>query len=154
MKIVQTLGVLVLSTVLSACACSKSGRGGAGDAGMNGDNIPGAEAGDILKDVNFAFDSSALSESAKATLRSNTTWIQENAKNTVTVEGHCDERGTNEYNMALGERRAKSVADFYRSLGVADSRLSRVSYGEELPLDPAHNESAWAKNRRGHSKVN
>ena len=112
MKIVQTLGVLVLSTVLSACACSKSGRGGAGDAGMNGDNIPGAEAGDILKDVNFAFDSSALSESAK------------------------------------------SVADFYRSLGVADSRLSRVSYGEELPLDPAHNESAWSKNRRGHSKVN
>ena len=71
----------------------------------------------------------------------------------VEVEGHCDERGTNEYNMALGERRATAAADYLRSLGVSGDRMRTVSYGEELPLDPRHNEEAWAKNRRVHFSV-
>ncbi|MCC6953039.1 MAG: peptidoglycan-associated lipoprotein Pal [Deltaproteobacteria bacterium] len=141
--------------MMSACACTKRGsHGGLDSGGENEGNIPSAEAGGPLKDVSFAFDSSTLSESAKSTLRSNVQWLSDNASSNVTVEGHCDERGTNEYNMALGERRAKSVEDFYRSLGVTSSRVSRVSYGEEMPVDMGHDESAWSKNRRAHSRVN
>jgi peptidoglycan-associated lipoprotein len=68
----------------------------------------------------------------------------------VQVEGHCDERGTNEYNMVLGMNRAKAAMNYLRSMGVEGDRMSTVSYGEELPLDPAHDEGAWAKNRRAH----
>jgi len=66
------------------------------------------------------------------------------------VEGHCDERGTNEYNLALGERRANAAKRYLLSLGISSDRISSISYGEEKPLDPGHNEEAWAKNRRGH----
>ena len=69
---------------------------------------------------------------------------------TVTIQGHCDERGTNEYNLALGDRRADSTKTFLVDLGISASRLTTVSYGEERPVDPRHNEEAWAKNRRAH----
>ena len=69
---------------------------------------------------------------------------------TVTIEGHCDERGTNEYNLALGDRRAESAKRFLTDLGISATRLTTVSYGEERPVDPRHNEEAWAKNRRAH----
>lgn len=106
-----------------------------------------------LKDVNFAFDSAELSESAKATLKANAEYLKANAGVKAQVEGHCDERGTNEYNMALGNRRATAAQKYLRGLGVEANRLSTVSYGEELPLDPGHDEAAWAKNRRAHFKV-
>ena len=71
----------------------------------------------------------------------------------VIAEGHCDERGTSEYNLALGERRAGAVAEFLSTLGIAPNRISTVSFGSELPVDPAHNEEAWAKNRRVYLRV-
>jgi peptidoglycan-associated lipoprotein len=150
--------VLMIALItLTICACSKNRTGtgdGDGDDAMGGGNIPGAEAGEILKDINFAFDSFSLTDAAKGTLRANGTWLSDNPKYAVTIEGHCDERGTNEYNMALGERRAKTVSDYMKSLGVATSRMSNVSYGEEIPLDTAHTEAAWVKNRRAHFKIN
>ena len=81
-------------------------------------------------------------------------WLINNSDVAVTIEGHCDERGTNEYNLALGERRAASAKTFLMDLGIAGSRLNTISYGEERPVDPGHNEEAWAKNRRGHFTIN
>jgi len=101
-----------------------------------------------LQTVYFEFDSFDLSDAARATLQANATLIKKNPGYNVVVEGHCDERGTIEYNLALGEKRARAVMDYLASLGVAPSRLRIVSYGEERPVDPASNEAAWAKNRR------
>jgi peptidoglycan-associated lipoprotein len=98
--------------------------------------------------VYFAFDSSALDEMAQETLRQKAQYLNDNPDMQVTVEGHCDERGTNDYNLALGDRRANSAKGFLVNLGVEASRLTTVSYGEERPLDPRSNEEAWAKNRR------
>lgn len=135
-------------------ACSSSGRSGAGSPDDYDDleegNIPGAHAGNELGDVSFDYDSSALSSMAEGTLKKNAEWINAHAGQSVIVEGHCDERGTSEYNLALGERRAKAASDYLRTMGVPSSRLSTISYGEELPLDPAKNEAAYAKNRRAH----
>jgi peptidoglycan-associated lipoprotein len=115
-------------------------------------SIPFGNSESPLADINFAFDSYALTPRAKEILRSNAMMIKE--KNfRVEVEGHCDERGTNEYNMVLGAKRSRSAMEYLTALGVAPSSLSTVSYGEELPLDPRHNEEAWAKNRRDHFKV-
>lgn len=147
---------LALSALLivSLFACSKSGKGGTGSPEdydpMGEGNIPIAEPGAELGDIYFEFDSSSLQTSAKNQLRGNAQWLLDNPDERVVIEGHCDERGTAEYNMALGMRRAQSVFDYMRSLGVDDAQMSQVSYGEELPLDPASNESAWAKNRRAH----
>jgi len=149
-KLVLLLAVLVPFTL----ACSKSGRGGAGDSDYSGEgNIPVAGADSILSDINFAFDSSEISSAAQQTLSAHSDWLKQNSGTPVVVEGHCDERGTIEYNLALGERRASAVKDYLRSLGVDSSQLSTVSYGEELPLDPGHSEAAWAKNRRAHFSV-
>ncbi len=104
----------------------------------------------VYEDVYFAFDSSDLNENAQALLKRKADWMWNNPGAKVVIEGHCDERGTTDYNIALGERRAKSTKGFLVDLGIAASRLVTVSYGEEKPLDPAHNEEAWAKNRRAH----
>ena len=155
MKLAKILGVIVMASSISACSCMKKGKGGMGEGGMEGaGNIPGAEAGGPLTDINFAFDSSSVSEASKGILRDNAKWLMDNASAKVTVEGHCDERGTDEYNMALGERRARSSADYLRSLGIAADRMSTVSYGESMPLDTGHTEAAWGKNRRAHFRVN
>jgi peptidoglycan-associated lipoprotein len=81
-------------------------------------------------------------------------WLRENPARTVTIEGHCDDRGTNEYNLALGDRRAESAKTFLVDLGIDATRLITISYGEERPVDPRSNEEAWAKNRRDHFVVN
>ncbi len=102
------------------------------------------------EDILFEFDSAKLSEEAQNILRSKADWLRKNPRARVTVEGHCDERGTTEYNLALGDRRAFSAKSFLVDLGIDDSRLMTVSYGEERPLDPGPTEEAWAKNRRAH----
>jgi peptidoglycan-associated lipoprotein len=146
--------VLVLVAVMFTFGCSKSGKGGTGtEEGLGEGNIPLAEPGSELKDVNYDYDSSALSSTAQSILRENGRWLLDNPSTDIVVEGHCDERGTNEYNMALGQRRAQAATDFLRSLGVKANRMKTISYGEELPLDPGHNESAYAKNRRAHLAV-
>ena len=104
----------------------------------------------VSADIYFEFDSSVLSSSAQDILKLKGTWMLKNPGGSVIIEGHCDERGTSEYNIALGDRRAESVKQFMADLGVAPERLTTISYGEERPLDPAHNEAAWTINRRAH----
>jgi len=101
-----------------------------------------------LKEIYFNFDSAALSESARATLKANGDWLKSNPSASVQIEGHCDERGAAEYNMALGAKRAQAARDYLATLGIAANRMSIVSYGEEIPVCKEQNESCWAKNRR------
>jgi peptidoglycan-associated lipoprotein len=101
-----------------------------------------------LKDIGFNFDSADLSETARATLKANAEWLKANPSARVQIEGHCDERGTAEYNMALGAKRAQAAMDYLSTLGVAANRLSTISYGEEIPVCKEHNEDCWLKNRR------
>jgi peptidoglycan-associated lipoprotein len=153
MKPVRLMSLVLLSAMTFA-ACSTSGKGGR-DSGANGSgiddgSIPVASEGSELKDIRYDFDSSSVREGERNTLKANGQWLLANPKTNVVIEGHADDRGTNEYNMALGERRAKSAFDFLRSLGVPAQQMSTISYGEELPLDQGRTEDAWAKNRRAH----
>ena len=100
------------------------------------------------ENIYFAFDKSDLTGESKATLKKKADWLKANSGLSVRIAGHCDERGTNEYNLALGERRAHAAKKFIMALGISGNRISTISYGEERPADPAHNEGAWAKNRR------
>lgn len=109
--------------------------------------------GGPLEDVYFDYDQAELNDQARAILERNAQWIKNHATAKVRVEGHCDERGTVEYNLALGERRAQSTRDYLVSLGVAGDRLATVSYGKERPLDPGTTEEAFARNRRAHFAV-
>lgn len=111
------------------------------------------EARRMVKDVFFEFDSAELDQMAMSQLKNNAAWLVDNQSISVMIEGHCDERGTYEYNMALGERRAEVTKGFLERAGVNGARLETVSYGEEKPFDPGHNEAAWAKNRRAHFMV-
>jgi peptidoglycan-associated lipoprotein len=136
------------------------GAGGtAGAAGTAGGEMgemggvpgePGAIAGAAgIEDVFFAFDSSDLSSAARVTL-ANDANVMSRMGGDYQIEGHCDERGSAEYNLALGDRRARAVKDYLVSLGVDPGRLSTISYGEERPFAQGHDEAAWAQNRRGH----
>ncbi|MBW1697236.1 MAG: peptidoglycan-associated lipoprotein Pal [Deltaproteobacteria bacterium] len=98
--------------------------------------------------IYFDFDKSNLKPEAQEVLKRKAEFLRKYPDVKVIIEGHCDERGTNEYNLALGDRRANSAKAFLVNLGIAESRLTTISYGEERPLDPGHNEKAWAKNRR------
>lgn len=115
-------------------------------------NDPSGEGGP-LADVYFDYDQAALSDAARAILEKHALWMQTHRSAKVTVEGHCDERGTTDYNLALGEQRARAARDYLVNLGVAGERITTVSYGKERPLDPASHEAAWAKNRRAHFLV-
>ena len=102
-----------------------------------------------LADVRFEYDSAALDEGDRTTLQKNAEWLKRWASTRVSVEGHCDSRGTNEYNLALGERRAAAVKDYLASLGIAPDRMVAVSKGEESAVCTENNESCWVQNRRG-----
>ena len=102
------------------------------------------------EDILFEFDSASLSVEAQEILRAKAAWLRENPRARVIIEGHCDERGTNEYNLALGDRRAFSAKAFLVDLGIDESRLTTISYGEEKPIASGSTEEAWAKNRRAH----
>jgi len=104
----------------------------------------------LLKDIYFDFDRYAIRPGDAEILKAIAAVLKKYPSVKIQIEGHCDERGTNEYNLALGERRANSTKDYLLSLGISKDRLSAISYGEERPLDPGHNEEAWAKNRRAH----
>jgi len=106
-----------------------------------------------LRDINFEFDRYDLSPDMRAILKSHAAWLKANPQVKVEIEGHCDERGTNEYNLALGAKRAESAKRYLSDLGISPSRLSTISYGEELPLCKEQNETCWAKNRRAHFVV-
>jgi peptidoglycan-associated lipoprotein len=120
---------------------------------LDSDYVTTYEQGSPLADIQFLYDSSALTEAARATLEQHALWLQSRREVRVTIEGHCDKRGTTDYNLALGEQRARAVWDYLVSLGVAAERLRTVSYGKEQPLDPADTEEAYARNRRAHFAV-
>lgn len=103
-----------------------------------------------MRIIYFGYDTAELSAEARAALDANAAVLKKYPAWTVTIEGHCDERGTAEYNLALGERRAAAAQAYLVALGVPASRVKTVSYGKEFPFDPGHDEAAWAKNRRAH----
>jgi peptidoglycan-associated lipoprotein len=151
---------------MQAAGSGAQGGQGAGMAGgtsasvrATGTNIPALpsptefSATSALRDVHFAFDKYDISASDKSILDSNARWLKSHAKALVLIEGHCDERGTNEYNIALGERRAKAARDYLASAGVSDSRITVVSYGEERPTCSESTEACWAQNRRAHFMI-
>lgn len=107
----------------------------------------------LQQDVHFSYDSYTLSEEAKAMLEQKAHWLVMHPEVSVLIEGHCDERGTIAYNLALGERRANIVKQYMAALGVDASRISTISYGKESPIDPGHTEAAWARNRRAHFTI-
>jgi peptidoglycan-associated lipoprotein len=119
------------------------------------DSVAGKSLDDLNRDsplrpVFFEYDSSDISDAGRGTLQANAGVLKKYASWVITIEGHCDERGTAEYNLALGERRAVAARTYLISLGVDANRLRTVSYGSEFPFDPAHQESAWGRNRRAH----
>ena len=101
-----------------------------------------------LEKIYFDFDSSTLSDISRQTLTKNFETLKQNPLARIRIEGHCDERGSDEYNLALGERRARTAVRYLTTLGIPAERLSTISYGKEKPADPGHDEAAWAKNRR------
>ena len=108
------------------------------------------ETKSMFDDVRFDFDQSVVTEDGRQTYRVVADYLKKHSGVKLLIEGHCDERGTAEYNMALGERRATAVMTYLASLGVSKADLSTVSFGKEKPLDSGHDEEAWAKNRRAH----
>ena len=121
--------------------------GAAAPGGAQAGGVPGASP---LKDVFFDFDKAAIRDDLKAALNDNVGWLKVNTGAKALIEGHCDERGTAEYNLGLGERRAKAVKDYLIAAGIAADRISTISYGKERPFVLGHDESAWKWNRRGH----
>jgi peptidoglycan-associated lipoprotein len=109
---------------------------------------PVTAASSPLKDVFFEYDRYDLTSDARTTLRANADWLKSNSSVRVEIEGHCDERGTNEYNLALGAKRAQAAREFLSTLGIPADRLSTISYGEEIPLCREQSESCWKQNRR------
>ena len=107
-----------------------------------------------VRDIHFDFDSSSIRPDAREFLKANADYFMRNRVSSIIIEGHCDERGTAEYNMALGQKRAQETKKYLINLGIQESIIKTVSYGEECPLDPNNNEEAWAKNRRAHFVVN
>jgi peptidoglycan-associated lipoprotein len=119
------------------------------------DDVAGRSLDDLNRDsplraVFFEYDSSEIGDAGRTVLQANAAVLKKYATWVITIEGHCDERGTAEYNLALGERRAVAARTYLVSLGIDASRLRTVSYGSEFPFDPAHQESAWSRNRRAH----
>ncbi len=121
-------------------------REGAGGAAIGA----GERAAFENEDIYFSYDSSSLTPQAQDILRKKAAFLKTSASLKVTIEGHCDERGTNEYNLALGEARARSAKAFLTDLGISASRIATISYGEERPLAKGQGEDAYAKNRRAH----
>ena len=160
--------ILIVGAALLLTGCPKKPEVGAGGPGAAGG--PGVEkvtpAKPIteapvqpgatptgegpLKDVFFDFDKAVIRDDAKQALNEDIQWLKANPAARTMVEGHCDERGTNEYNLGLGERRARAVRDYLVAGGIDAKRISTISYGEERPFVLGHDEAAWKWNRRGH----
>jgi peptidoglycan-associated lipoprotein len=146
----NTLLILVASIVLTACATQKkteiSGQ-------MQGDVYTGSDtikelASGVPDRVFFATNETILTTASRETLRKQAAWLRKNSNINVVLEGHADERGTREYNLALGERRANSAKDYLMTYGISSNRISVLSYGKEKPVDSGSNPLAWSKNRR------
>ena len=147
----NTLLVLMACLALTACATKKEVSNVQGQ--MQGDVYTGTDTVEYLADgvpdrVFFATNESILTTASRETLRKQAAWLRKNSKITVVLEGHADERGTREYNLALGERRANAAKDYLMTYGISGNRISVISYGKERPVDSGSNPLAWSKNRR------
>ena len=144
----KLLVVILASAALSACATAskKSGKI-SGDVYSGSDTIEYLATG-VADRVFFATNKSTLTTAARDTLRKQAAWMRKKSKLTFTIEGHADERGTREYNLALGERRANAAKDYLMTYGIAANRLSVISYGKERPVNSGSNPLAWSQNRR------
>ena len=142
--------VVFFSVVLSACASQTAKKI---DSQIQGDVYTGTDTVEYLADgvpdrVFFATNESVLTTASRETLRKQAAWLRKNSEITVVLEGHADERGTREYNLALGERRANAAKDYLMTYGVSADRISVISYGKERPVDSGSNPLSWSKNRR------
>ncbi len=140
----KLLGLFCVVALLSACSTTSELFGGSECDSREARSFM-ADAVDV---VYFDFDSSALTDNAKEALDTQVKWLKKHNKVNVVVQGHCDDRGTREYNLALGERRANAVKNYLVSQGVAADRIETISYGKERPAVLGNNEAAWAQNRR------
>ncbi len=160
----SVLLTLLLSLALVGCGSTKKkATGGDTDVNMGSDagestevelnaDSDSGKAG-ALRTVFFAYDSATLNSSTRSQLQKNVEFLKANTSVEVQVEGHCDERGGVQYNLALGERRAKAVKDYMVAMGIASSRVSTISFGKERPVAFGHDESAWGQNRRANFVV-
>ena len=139
--------IIVASLVLSACAVSKKTGQMQGDVYTGTDTVEYLASG-VPDRVFFATNESVLTTASRETLRKQAAWLRKNSKITIVLEGHADERGTREYNLALGERRANAAKDYLMTYGISSDRISVLSYGKERPVDAGSNPLAWSKNRR------
>jgi peptidoglycan-associated lipoprotein len=170
--IAGSLRMLAVALLLASCSSTSddeagvagSGAGGAGDASrggiassaLPGEPVPGTQEDlevSVGDRVFFAYDSAVLSPIATQTLDRQAAWLKQYSDIVLTVEGHTDERGTREYNLALGDRRANAVKNYLVALDIDAVRILTISYGEERPAEPGNDETAWAKNRRAVSVV-
>jgi peptidoglycan-associated lipoprotein len=143
----NTLLVIFTTLILSACSTAKKG------ADLDGDVYTGTETVEYLASgvpdrVFFATNKSSLTTKARETLRKQSTYLRKNKDLNVTIEGHADERGTREYNLALGERRANAAKDYLMTYGISGKRISTISYGKEKPVNPGSDPLSWSQNRR------
>lgn len=151
------LTIVAAAALLAACESAPSDTGAKGGAGQTSpavsSGITKGSKEDFVANVGdrvfFDFDKSNLRADAKATLDKQAAWLKAYPNYAMTIEGHCDERGTREYNLALGEKRANAVAEYLKGAGVAAARVKVVSYGKERPVALGSNEAAWSQNRRG-----
>ena len=139
--------VVFTTLILSACSTAKK----SGD--IDGDVYTGKETVEYLASgvpdrIFFAYDSYSLTSGAQDTLAKQAKWLKANGSVTISIEGHADERGTREYNLALGDRRANAAKDFLMAQGISSSRITTISFGKERPVNAASNKTAWAQNRR------
>lgn len=154
-KLLTLIAAAFLLVACSSTSATSPTAGGAGGAG--GAAVPGSQE-DLVVNVGdrvfFDFDRYDLTPQGQATLQAQAAWLQQYPNVSLIIEGHADERGTREYNLALGERRAVTVRNYLIALGVSPTRLTTVSFGKERPAVVGSNDSAWAQNRRGVSVVN
>jgi|SRR5690348_418646 len=161
------LAMICLALGVAGCSSKKKGVGegenpaGVGNQGMGENSLQALQNGSLggsgtggpLHDIHFGYNDYTVQPQDSSVLKDNANWLQQHPQSNVQVEGHCDERGSEEYNIALGAKRAQSAKDYLVTLGIPASRISTISYGKELPLCQDHDESCWAQNRRDHFVV-
>ena len=169
LKFIMAIAALFVASACTTVTDTDSGAGGSGESTKSSSSsssssvesksaeiLPGSQA-DLVSNVGdrvlFEYDSSDLTPEARRTLERQAAWLKRYSNVSVTVEGHCDERGTREYNLALGERRATAVSNFLVALGINGARIMTISYGKEKPVALGSNDTAWSQNRRGVSRV-
>ncbi|PPR78948.1 MAG: Outer membrane lipoprotein Omp16 [Alphaproteobacteria bacterium MarineAlpha2_Bin1] len=171
LKFIMAIAALFVVSACTTVTDTDSGAGGSGESTKSSSSssvessqeqsksaeiLPGSQA-DLVSNVGdrvlFEYDSSDLTPEARRTLERQAAWLKRYSNVSVTIEGHCDERGTREYNLALGERRATAVSNFLVALGINGARIMTISYGKEKPVALGSNDTAWSQNRRGVTRV-